>query len=201
LSTARASQPKRETFRHGNLPDALLEATLNRIAMHGASSIKLRDLAFDTGVNHRAIYRHFPSKDTLMADAAERCWREFIRRMRIAIADQPAGEATLVAAGVAMFQYGRDNPNHFHFATGAYPSMGIKFPQLESAIRDALQIFAAGFAGTGLASDQVVGHAAIYISALHGIVSQYLHHRLRIRPENATFWITETCRMLVKGLR
>jgi AcrR family transcriptional regulator len=197
----RPARPKRETFRHGNLPEALLEATLSRIESGGATAIKLRDLAYDTGVNHRAIYRHFPNKETLLADAAERCWREFIRRMRLAIADQPQGEPTLVAAGVAMFEYGRDNPNHFHFATGAYPSMGIKFPRLEAAIRDALQIFAAGFAGTGLAPDLVVGHAAIYISALHGIVSQYLHRRLRIRPERATTWITTTCTMLVKGLK
>jgi len=193
--------PKRETFRHGNLPEALLEATLNRIETGGANAIKLRDLAYDTGVNHRAIYRHFPNKETLLADAAERCWREFIRRMRVAIADKPQGEATLVAAGVAMFEYGRDNPNHFHFATGAYPSMGIRFPRLEAAIRDALQIFATGFAGTGLAPDLVVGHAAIYIAALHGIVSQYLHRRLRIRPEHAPAWINSTCTMLVKGLK
>lgn len=178
-----------------------MEATLRRIASHGANSIKLRDLAYDTGVNHRAIYRHFPNKETLLADAAERCWQEFIRRMREATAGQPQGEPTLVAAGVAMFEYGRDNPNHFHFATGAYPGLGIKFPRLEAAIREAIQIFATGFAGTGLAPDHVIAHAAIYISALHGIVSQYLHRRLRIRPERATGWMTETCAMLIKGLK
>jgi len=121
--------------------------------------------------------------------------------MPVSTADKPQGEATLVASGVAMFEYGRDNPNHFHFATGAYPSMGIRFPRLETAIRDALQIFATGFAGTGLAPDLVVGHAAIYIAALHGIVAQYLHRRLRIRPEHASAWITSTCTMLVKGLK
>jgi AcrR family transcriptional regulator len=197
----RPARPKRETFRHGNLPEALLEATLRRIEIDGANSIKLRDLAYDTGVNHRAIYRHFPNKETLLADAAERCWREYIRSMQIAIAGKPQGEPTLVAAGVAMFEYGRDNPNHFHFATGAYPGMGMKFPQLEAAIRDAIQIFATGFAGAGLAPELVVGHAAIYISALHGIVSQYLHRRLRIRPEQADAWITDTCMMLIKGLK
>src|ERR1700751_739488 len=109
---SRPALPKRETFRHGNLPEALLEATLNRIEVGGANAIKLRDLAYDTGVNHRAIYRHFPNKETLLEEAAESCWSEFIQRMRIPTADKPHGEATLVAAGVALFEYGRDNPNH-----------------------------------------------------------------------------------------
>src|SRR6266700_7056947 len=66
------SPPKRSTFRHGNLPDALLNAALLRIETHGSDSITLRDLARDTGVNHRAIYRHFPDKESLLADVAER---------------------------------------------------------------------------------------------------------------------------------
>ena len=79
---------KRATFRHGSLPDALLTAALLRIETHGADSITLRDLARDTGVNHRAIYRHFPNKESLLADVAERCWKEFGQRLRTATAQK-----------------------------------------------------------------------------------------------------------------
>jgi AcrR family transcriptional regulator len=197
----RSPAPKRSTFRHGNLPDALLNAALQRIETHGADSITLRDLARDTGVNHRAIYRHFPDKESLLADAAERCWRQFLERLKMATAHEPLGEPMLVAAGVAMYLYGRDNPNHFLFATGAYPSLGMKFPKLEAAITESTQIFAVGFAGTGMAPDLVVGRAAIYLSSMQGVVAQYLHRRLRVIPDHATAWMSDTCALLVRGLK
>jgi AcrR family transcriptional regulator len=197
----RQAVPKRAAFRHGNLSEALLEAALRHIETHGAGSITMRDLAHDTGVNHRAIYRYFPDKETLLADAAERCWEQYLARLRRATSGTPPGEPTLVAAGVAMYQYGRDNPNHFLFATGAYPGLGTKFPKLEAAIMEAMQIFAIGFAGTGMAPDIVVARAAVYTATLQGIVSQILHRRLRLAPAHATEWMTEVCAMLVKGFK
>ena len=198
---ARATPVKRTTFRHGSLPDALLTAALLRISVHGADSITLRDLARDTGVNHRAIYRHFPNKESLLADVAERCWKEFGQRLKNATAQKQPGDAMLVAAGMAMYQYGYDNPNHFLFATGAYPDRGIRFPRLEAAIMDSTRILAIGFAGTGMAPDLVVGRAAIYLAAMQGVVAQYLHRRLRIAPEHTAAWMTNTCEMLVRGLK
>jgi len=199
--TAHFPSPKRDTFRHGSLPDALLSAALLRIETHGPDSVTLRELARDTGVNHRAIYRHFPNKESLMADVAERCWKDFVHALRGATAQKPPGEPTLVAAGLALFAYGRDNPNHFLFATGAYPALGVKFPRLEAAIMDATRIFAFGFAGTGMAPDLVVGRAAIYLAAMQGLVAQYLHRRLRVGPENIAAWMTNACEMLIKGLK
>jgi len=197
---ARKAAPKRTTFRHGNLPDALIKAAIRRIEEHGSASITLRDLAHDTGVNHRAIYRHFPDKESLLADVAERCWRDFIRHLNAAVANKPAGEPMLVAAGLAVFTFGGKSKNIFLFATGAYPSLGVRFPGLEAAIAEALQIFAVGFAGTGLAPELVVARAGVYISAMQGLTAQYLHQRLRIVPERAIAWVTDICTLLVRGL-
>ncbi len=100
-----------------------------------------------------------------------------------------------------MYKYGRDNPNRFLFATGAYPGPDVTFPRLEAAIMEALQIFAVGFAGTGMAPDLVVSRAAVYTATLQGIVSQILHRRLRLAPIHATEWMTGVCAMLVKGFK
>ena len=62
---------KRDTFRHGNLPEALVDAALARLEADGIESISLRELAADAGVNHRAVYRHFPDKLSLLARIAE----------------------------------------------------------------------------------------------------------------------------------
>ena len=70
------SPQKRDTFRHGNLPDALVDAALERLEAEGVESISLRELARDAGVNHRAVYRHFPDKLSLLARVAERGWQQ-----------------------------------------------------------------------------------------------------------------------------
>ena len=197
---ARSPSRKRDTFHHGNVLEELIDAALRRIETQGLDSITLRDLASDVGVNHRAIYRHCPDKETLLAEAAERCWRDFLKHLIKATAGILPGKPMLVAAGVAMFQWGRENPHRFLFATGDYPSFGTRFPKLEAAIADVVEFFALGFAGTGIAPDLVVQRAGVYLSAMHGVTAQYLHSRLRFAPKHGSEWIRDVCTMLIEGL-
>ena len=197
---ARPPSRKRDTFHHGNLLEELIDAALRRIRIQGADSITLRALGSDVGVNHRAIYRHCPDKETLLAEAAERCWRDFLKHLTQAAAGQLPGKPMLVAAGVAMFRWGRENPQYFLFATGAYPSLGRKFPNLEAAIADVVEFFAIGFAGSGTAPGLVARRAGVYLSAMHGVTAQCLYSRLRFAPEHASEWIGDVCTMLIEGL-
>src|SRR6478609_3597060 len=72
----------RKTFRHGNLAEALVAAALTRLEADGTEALSLRKLARDAGVNHRAVYRHFPDKLALLARVAEEGWRLLDRRVR-----------------------------------------------------------------------------------------------------------------------
>ena len=194
------SPPKRETFRHGNLPEALIEAAMVRLEADGAEAISLRDLARDAGVNHRAVYRHFPDKLSLLARVAERGWQQLAQRLRKATAGQPPGEPALAAASVGFFQFAREFPNLFHLMSGARLNVEGKFPTLEAALIKALRVFAVGVAGTGMAPDLVIGRTAIFVAALQGVVTQILHKRLKVAPAKAKAFISDTCRMLIKGL-
>src|SRR6195256_6301679 len=97
---ATKSPPKRDTFRHGNLPEALVNAALERLEAEGVESISLRDLARGAGVNHRAVYRHFPDKLSLLASVAQTGWKRLAQRLRKSTAGKAPGQPTLVAAGV-----------------------------------------------------------------------------------------------------
>jgi AcrR family transcriptional regulator len=190
---------KRSTFRHGNLAEALIDAAVKRIEADGVESVTLRDLANDTGVNHRAIYRHYPDKDALLAAVAEKSWKDFIKHQRKAIAKQPPGEAMLVAAGLSNYMFAREHPNIFHFVNDARFNLEGRFPAYEASVMEGVQILAIGFAGTGMAPEKVIWSAALYMSALQGVISQILHRRLRIAPQHATVMMTEACTMLVRG--
>jgi AcrR family transcriptional regulator len=195
-----AKPPKRETFRHGNLPEALIDAALVRLEAEGIEAISLRDLARDAGVNHRAVYRHFPDKLALLALVAERGWQRLGQRLKKATAGKAPGEPALVAASIGFFQFAREFPNLFHLMGGARVNLEGEFPTLEAAIMDALQVFAVGFAGTGMAPGIVVERTAIFVAALQGIVTQILHKRLKVAPPKAKAYIADCCRMLIKGV-
>src|SRR6266852_3683759 len=173
---ARKSQPKRDTFRHGNLPEALVDAALLRLEAEGVESISLRDLARDAGVNHRAVYRHFPDKLSLLAAVAESGWRRLAQRLRKSTAGKAPGEPALIAGAIGFFQFARDCPN------------------LEAAMLDALQIFAVGFAGTGMAPNIVVERTAVFVAALQGVITQILHQRLQVAPAKARAFVADVCR-------
>jgi AcrR family transcriptional regulator len=192
--------PKRETFRHGNLPEALIDAALVRLEADGIEAISLRDLAGDAGVNHRAVYRHFPDKLALLAQVAERGWQRLAQRLKKATTGKPPGETALVAASAGFFQFAREFPNLFHLMGGARINVEGEFPTLEAAIVDALQVFAVGFAGTGMAPGIVIGRTAIFVAALQGIVTQILHKRLKVAPPKQKAFIADSCRMLIKGV-
>jgi hypothetical protein len=83
---------------------------------------------------------------------------------------------------------------------GARINLEGEFPALEAAVIDALQVFAVGFAGTGMAPDIVIGRTAIFVAALQGIITQILHKRLKVAPAKQKAFMSDTCRMLIKGL-
>jgi AcrR family transcriptional regulator len=192
--------PKRETFRHGNLPEALIDAALERLEAEGVEAISLRDLAGDAGVNHRAVYRHFPDKLSLLARVAERGWQRLGQRLKKATAGNAPGEDALVAASIGFSQFARESPNLFHLMSGARINVEGEFPTLETAVIDALQVFAVGFAGTGMAPGIVVERTAVFVASLQGIVTQILHRRMKVAPPKAKAFIADSCRMLIKGV-
>ena len=87
----------------------LVDAALERLEADGAESISLRDLARDAGVNHRAVYRHFPDKLSLLASVAQTGWKRLAQRLRKSTAGKAPGQPTLAAAGVGFFLFAREN--------------------------------------------------------------------------------------------
>lgn len=56
---------RRDSFHHGDLRAASLAAALAMVEADGPDALSLRAVAAATGVNHRALYRHFADKHEL----------------------------------------------------------------------------------------------------------------------------------------
>jgi len=52
--------------------DRLLDATVEAAAMHGLSKLSVGDVAKQAGLSRQTLYKHFPSKDALVAAAVLR---------------------------------------------------------------------------------------------------------------------------------
>jgi len=194
-------QKTRKTFRHGNLAKALVEAAVTRLEEEGADALSLRELSRDAGVNHRAVYRHFPDKLSLLARVAEEGWRRLERRVKQRMDGKPAGEQMLVAAGIGFYLFARDNPNLFALMAGPRINLKGAFPGLETAMGETLAIFRQPFVDSGMEPGLARVRTALFVSALQGVTTQILHGRLHVSRTKAKDFVTQTCRMLFKGLR
>ncbi len=59
------------------LRDACIVAAREFIAEHGIENLSLRDVARQLGVSHQAPYKHYPSRDHLLAEVVRRCFEGF----------------------------------------------------------------------------------------------------------------------------
>src|SRR5689334_1657694 len=70
-------------YHHGDLRNALIQAGLKILAKEGAQALTLREVARRANVSHAAPYRHFASKEALLAAIAEEGFNEFAARLQV----------------------------------------------------------------------------------------------------------------------
>lgn len=63
------------------LKEACVRAAHEFIAEHGVERLSLREVARRLGVSHQAPYRHYPSRDHLLAEVLRRCFRHFAQTL------------------------------------------------------------------------------------------------------------------------
>lgn len=64
-----------------NLREASLREALSIIEQSGVEALSLREVARRLGVSHQAPYRHFPSRDHLLAEVVRRTYEDFARHL------------------------------------------------------------------------------------------------------------------------
>jgi AcrR family transcriptional regulator len=106
---------KRTTYHHGDLRNALIQAALELIAAHGVEGFTLRDCAKKAGVSVAAPYRHFETKDDLLAAVAADCIQRLGDAMDRAV--EAAGDvdplSVFRATGIAYVRFAVEHPAHF----------------------------------------------------------------------------------------
>lgn len=101
-------------YHHGNLKQALVDATLKLIEAKGPQGFTLAEAAKQAGVSAAAPYRHFKGKDDLIAEAARQGFEMFADLMEFAYEKgAPSALASFEATGRAYLAFARRHPGHY----------------------------------------------------------------------------------------
>jgi AcrR family transcriptional regulator len=108
-------------YHHGNLRQALLDATLDLADEKGLEQVSLREVARRVGVSSGAPFRHFQDRRALMTAIAE----EATRQLRIRVErDQPVcdGDAIvrLQALGQSFLDWALSHPTQFRLVSSRH---------------------------------------------------------------------------------
>ena len=105
--------PKRG-YHHGNLRQALIDATLTLIEAQGPQGFTLSDAAKSAGVTPAAVYRHFAGRDDLIAEVARQGFAIFADLLDHAYdGGRPSALAAFEATGRAYLAFARKFPGHY----------------------------------------------------------------------------------------
>ncbi len=70
------------SYHHGDLRRALVDAAAQLVSCCGPTAVSLREVARIVGVSHNAPYRHFPTREALLAAVAARGFEMLSEGMR-----------------------------------------------------------------------------------------------------------------------
>ena len=114
-----SAAPRRETYHHGNLREALIEATLRLVEEGGPDRVTVRAAALRAGVSSGAPFRHFPNKIALMTAVAEEATRRLHDAVMAAVAEAAAEDPLrrFRAIGTTYLRWASRNPTHFQIVS------------------------------------------------------------------------------------
>jgi len=73
--------------------DRIVDAAARAIRRSGYNGTGVADIMKAAGLTHGGFYAHFPSREAMLAEAADRAGRESVATMERIAASMPAGEA------------------------------------------------------------------------------------------------------------
>ena len=114
MNNEKPQTPSIDTYHHGDLRRALIQAALELAAEEKDWNFSLREVARRAGVSHNAPYNHFPHKRDLL-DAAATAGHDLLRsELTAAVAKIADPHAALSKMGSAYVSFGIRNPALYH---------------------------------------------------------------------------------------
>ncbi|MFI0716525.1 TetR/AcrR family transcriptional regulator [Streptomyces inhibens] len=214
MTGAENNKPKRDTYRHGDLRNALIEAGLELARQGGPEAVVLRAATRQAGVAPNAAYRHFNDRNALLHAVSQAAMAHLARTMEAEQAALPpttdaaaTARARFRAVGTGYLRFAQEEPGLFraafhvpgdmtHAAADTAAGAGGKTPfELLGATLDGL--VEAGL----LPEDRRPGAEFLAWSAVHGLAALLVDGPLRgLHPTQAHDAGQHVIEMIERGI-
>ncbi len=131
------ARPQSRSYHHGDLKQALLDTSLDIIQKEGIHGLTLQKAARLQNVSAAAVYRHYASKEVLLAAIAEQGFR-FLSTAVDPGEGSPARQADALFYGCvdAYIRLALSKPNHYELMFGGVITDHSIHPDLQKASRE-----------------------------------------------------------------
>lgn len=155
------------------LRQACIAAAREAIARHGIESLSLRDVARRLGVSHQAPYKHYPSRDHLLAEVMRCGFQQFARHLDAREHFDDA-QQDLESLCRQYLSYAQQHPLEYRLMFGTpWPAAPEHADQLHKSTHafDILRQVLRRIHGDGAAQQARVDLDAMFVwSTMHGLV-------------------------------
>ena len=107
-----------DSYHHGNLRQALIDAGVKIINESGESGLSLRKAAALCEVSHAAPYAHFKDKEELIEAIKASVTEQFMEELQNAVSTAKDAESALISMGNSYVAFFLHKPDYFKFLFG-----------------------------------------------------------------------------------
>ena len=159
--------PVNHKYHHGNLRDEILRAAYNFVLENGYAAMSLRGIAEQCNVSATAIYRHYKTKEHLLADVVAKGFIEFNTFV------EGGEDADIFEKCDNYLEFAFDNKNIYDLLFSQSVVEFLKFPNILEVADNAFQTLLESVKDHDKSlNDLSASNKAVHIwSFLHGITS------------------------------
>ena len=160
-------------YHHGNLKEELISSACIICEANGHDHMSLRSIAKEANVSQTAPYRHFKTKESLLAEVSKRGFEELTDKMKLAISKGNIKSANdkFIEMGLAYLEFGLEKRKTYDLMHSPIIDK-VQFPELLNAAIGAfdelVQILTELYPGI---SEDALGKKCIkFWAMMHGLV-------------------------------
>ncbi len=154
---------------YDDLHEACILKAMAIIETDGVEKLSLREVARLLGVSHQAPYKHFPSRDHILAEIVKRTFDDFGHFLD-ARASNAEGQLDLHGMGMAYLNYAASNPLQYRLMFGTPLPDASQHPEMMRSAQHTFALLRDCIARMALPSS--VELDALYVwSTMHGLAS------------------------------
>ena len=160
-------------YHHGNLKEELISSACTICEASGHDHMSLRSIAKEANVSQTAPYRHFKTKESLLAEVSKRGFEELTDKMKLAISKENIKSAKdrFLEMGLAYLEFGLEKRKTYDLMHSPIIDK-VEFPELLNAAQGAfdelVQVLTELF--PGISEDDLGKKCIKFWAMMHGLV-------------------------------